>query len=131
MAISCRVVSPERPLFEGEVEHFVAPGSAGEIGVYTRHAPLIARLGPGIVRLHQADGNVEKLAVRSGFLQVRDDAATLLVSRAARPEDVDVAAAQKELAEVVEELQHPGTTERFEELLDRRLWLQTCLRVHG
>ena len=40
-SIRCTVVSPERPLFEGDVGHAVVPGVEGELGIYPKHAPLI------------------------------------------------------------------------------------------
>ncbi len=129
MAISCRVVSPERPLFEGEVERLVAPGTVGELGIYPRHAPLIAKLGPGVVRLHAPDG-MQKIAIRDGFMQVRDDDVIILVTKAVRPEDVEKSDVEKELEIVLEELRHPDSEERFAELLDRRRWLKTCLKVY-
>ena len=129
MPITCRVVSPERPLFEGEVERLVAPGALGELGIWPLHAPLISRLAPGVVRLHSA-GGVEKMAVRGGFIQVLNDDVTMLVTRAIRSSDVDPEATKKELADVKAELQHPASDERYQELLDRRQWLETCLKVY-
>ncbi len=130
MGLTCHVVSPERPLFDGEVEHLVAPGSLGELGIYPQHAPLVSKLMPGVLRLHKADG-VEKLAVRGGFMQVKDDDVTLLVTRAVRPEDVDRATVERELTECIEELQHPDSDERYAFLLERRTWLQVCLKMHA
>jgi len=129
VAITCRVVSPERPLFDGEVERLVAPGTVGELGIYPRHAPLIAKLGPGVVRLHTADG-VQRMAVRDGFMQVRNDDVIVLVTKAVRPEDVERAEVEKALEIVLAELRHPESEERFVELLDRRLWLTTCLKIY-
>ena len=65
--IHCTVVSPERPLFDGDVDHLVVPGSQGELGIYPRHAPLIGALGPGVVRLHQG-ATIERYAIRDGFV---------------------------------------------------------------
>ncbi len=129
MSITCRVVSPERPLFEGEVEHLIAPGALGEVGIYEMHAPFITKLGSGVLRLHTGS-EVKRLAVRGGFLEVKDDDVTMLVTKAVLPGDVDRQTVERELAETVEELQHPGNDEHFAELLERRGWLEVCLRMH-
>jgi len=50
-------------LFEGAAEHVVVPGWDGEIGIYPLHAPLVARLGVGVVRLHRSETDVESFAV--------------------------------------------------------------------
>ena len=127
--LTCRVVSPERPLFEGEVDRHVAPGALGELGIYPLHAPLISRLGPGVLRLHHG-GEVERLAVKGGFVEVKDDDVILLVTYAVKPEDIDRQTAERELANTIEELQHPSSEERFADLLEQRTWHEVCLRMH-
>ena len=130
MAITCRVVSPERPLFEGEVERLVAPGALGELGIYPLHAPLISKLGSGVLRLHTS-GGVKRMAVRGGFLEVKDDDVTMLVTKAVVPEDVDRTTVEKELSDTIDALQHPENEDRFKELLAQRAWLEVCLRMHA
>ncbi len=129
--LNCRVVSPERPLFEGNVERLVCPGALGELGIYPLHAPLISKLGAGVLRLHEAGGKVRRLAVRGGFVEVKDDDVTLLVTKATTPEDIDRATVARDLAATIEELQSPSSGERYAELLDTRRWLETCLRMHA
>ncbi len=128
--ILCTVVSPEASLFEGQVEHFVAPGWNGEIGVYHLHAPLVARLGVGVVRLHSSGGAVEKIAVRGGILQVKDDEAQLLVTEAIRGPESDQATIRTELEAVIESLRSPSSDDSFQELLTQRRWLETQLLMH-
>lgn len=129
--IHCTVVSPEAALFEGRVEHFVAPGWNGEIGVYRLHAPLVARLGVGVVRLHDSNGKVEKLAVRGGIMQVKDDEAQLLVTEAVRGRDSDPGKLRAELEDVKQKLQSPPSDEVYRELLTQRRWLEIQLAMHG
>jgi ATP synthase F1 epsilon subunit len=128
-SIHCTVVSPETALFEGDVEHFVVPGWDGEIGVYRRHAPLVARLGVGVVRLHDARGAVQKIAVRGGILQVKDDAAQLLVTEAVRGRDSDAVALADELEGVIARLQSPPSDEAYRDLLVHRRWLEIQLSM--
>jgi len=45
------LVSPETLVFSGEVEHVVVPGTEGEFGVLAHHAPLVAMLRPGILKI--------------------------------------------------------------------------------
>jgi F-type H+-transporting ATPase subunit epsilon len=61
------VISPEAVLFEGETDAVVAPAFDGEIGILTGHAPLMALLGNGLLRL---GGSGQKFNVSGGFLQV-------------------------------------------------------------
>lgn len=128
--VRVRVVSPERSLYDGEVEHFVAPGYDGELGIWARHAPLVARLGVGVVRLHDTSGDVEKFAVRGGILMVDADEATLLVSQAVGTADAPLADLESQLENVVTELRSAPTDERFKELLTERRWLETRIAMH-
>jgi len=130
--LRCTVVSPERPLFEGGAEHVVVPGTKGLLGIYPRHASMIAKLEPGIVRIHRPSsegGATEKFAIGGGFLQVRKDVVTLLVTDAQRREDVDAGAARDELMRVIEELQHPSSDERYLDLLQSRRRLKAQLSL--
>ncbi len=47
------VVSAEASIFSGEAEFVVAPASAGEVGIYTHHAPMITTIKPGALRIKQ------------------------------------------------------------------------------
>jgi F-type H+-transporting ATPase subunit epsilon len=49
--IQVDVVSAEESIFAGEAEFVVLPGESGELGIYPRHAPLITRIRPGVVRI--------------------------------------------------------------------------------
>ena len=69
--------------------------------------------------------------MRGGFLEVKDDDVTMLVTKAVVPEDVDRATVERDLEATVEALQHPESEERYRELLERRQWLEVCLRMHG
>lgn len=125
-ALRCTVVSPERPLFEGAAGHVVVPGVLGELAVYPRHAPLIGALGPGLVRVVGA-GVRDEFAVRGGFLHVKKDVVTILVTDAVRKEDVKRAEVESERAAVVEALQHPRSDDEYEELVLRRRWCDVRL----
>jgi F-type H+-transporting ATPase subunit epsilon len=131
-AIRCTVVAPERPLFEGGAEKVVVPGTKGQIGVLPGHAPLIAKLEPGVIRIHRpADegGAVEKMAVAGGFVQVTGNVITLLVTEAVTSADVDEAAVRRALDEVLEKLRHPASDEEYRSnlLLRRSLKAQLSL----
>ena len=81
--LKVRVVTPDKAFFEGEAEHVVVPGWDGEMAVYSAHAPLIARLGHGVLRVHPSGGGkVVKIALYGGFLKVQKNDVTVLASGA-------------------------------------------------
>ena len=64
------VVTPEEALLAGGASAVVLTTSQGDMTVLDGHTSLIADVVPCLVRVEQADGNVERLAVHGGFLQV-------------------------------------------------------------
>ncbi len=75
------VVSPERIIYEGEADLVVAPAWDGEVGILRQHAPMLALLGEGDVRVRLGSGE-QRFYVAGGFLQVADDVVTILSERA-------------------------------------------------
>jgi F-type H+-transporting ATPase subunit epsilon len=73
------VISPEAVLFEGETESVVAPAYDGEVGILTGHAPLMALLGNGELRL---GGASKRFNVNGGFMQVLNDQVRVVTEKA-------------------------------------------------
>jgi F-type H+-transporting ATPase subunit epsilon len=74
------VISPEAVLFEGETDAVVAPAYDGEIGILTGHAPLMALLGDGRLRLGGGPG--PNFTVSGGFLQVLNNDVRVVTEKA-------------------------------------------------
>jgi F-type H+-transporting ATPase subunit epsilon len=92
------VVTPEGPAFEGEAEMVIVPGDAGEIGVLARHAPLVAMLKAGEIRVKAGD-EWQSFAAGPGYFKVQQDRAIALVDDAVRAEDIDIEDARREADE--------------------------------
>ncbi|MGH7602507.1 MAG: ATP synthase F1 subunit epsilon [Gemmatimonadaceae bacterium] len=75
------VISPEAVLFEGETDSVVAPAYDGELGILTGHAPLMALLGDGELRLG-ATGGSNRFKVAGGFLQVFNNDVRVVTEKA-------------------------------------------------
>ena len=74
------VISPEAVLFEGETNSVVAPAYDGEVGILTGHAPLMALLGDGQLRLGEGSG--PNFTVSGGFMQVLNDSVRVVTEKA-------------------------------------------------
>jgi F-type H+-transporting ATPase subunit epsilon len=81
-ALRVVVISPERTIYEGIADSVVAPAWDGELGILRGHAPLMALLGAGDLRV-RLGGTTERFRVEGGFLQVVDDVVTVLSEHAA------------------------------------------------
>ncbi len=92
------IVTPTRHLVSEGVDEVTAPGVDGEFGVLVGHTPYLVELGMG--ELMYRIGNVETfLAVRRGFAEVGLDKVTILAEEAEFPTEIDLARAEKLLAE--------------------------------
>jgi F-type H+-transporting ATPase subunit epsilon len=95
------LVTPEGAAFEGEAEMLVVPGADGEIGVLARHAPLVAMLKAGEIRV-KSQGEWQAYAAGPGYFKVQQDRALVLVDDAVRAEDIDVEEARREIEQAKE-----------------------------
>src|SRR5918997_2635538 len=95
---SLSVVTPEGAAYEGEAERLVVPGAGGEIGVLARHAPLVAMLRAGEIRI-RSGGEWQSFAAGPGYFKVQRDRAIVLVDDAVRAEDIDVDEARRQVEE--------------------------------
>jgi F-type H+-transporting ATPase subunit epsilon len=84
-----RIATPEREVFNQAVEEISLPGMAGRFGVLRNHAPLIAALEPGVVKITDAELNHVHMAVGGGFFQVAQNEAILLADSAELPSEID------------------------------------------
>jgi F-type H+-transporting ATPase subunit epsilon len=96
------LVSPEELVFSGEVEHVVVPGTEGEFGVLAGHAPLVAMLKPGILKI--LGPNEQRIMVVGGFAEVGPEGLTVLADMAVPVEDVDPAVIAGQIKDTEEDI---------------------------
>jgi|SRR5215216_275693 len=99
--IHLEVVTPERRVFEADVDRVEVPGLDGELGILPGHTDLVSQLKPvGLLTYHQGDEKGE-IAISDGLVEVGSNRVIVLANRATRPEDIDIARAleSKTLAE--------------------------------
>lgn len=108
--IRCDIVSAEKEIFHGEATLVVATGELGELGIAPKHAPLITRLKPGKVVVTTASGEQLDFAISGGITEVQPQVVTVLVDTAVRAQDIDEAAVRKVKEEVERLLANRGDT---------------------
>lgn len=95
MPFACKIITQERLVFDqGGVDSVTARGIDGELTVLSRHAPLVAVLDYGEVRVRRG-GAEEVFAVGGGVLQVAEDHMVILADSAERSDDIDMARAEE------------------------------------
>ena len=82
MALTVRLVAPDRVVWEGEASSVVVPGWDGQLGFLPGHAPLITLLGVGPCHLDQPGGGSVLFQIAGGTVKVEDDVVTILTEYA-------------------------------------------------
>ena len=111
--IECVVATPEGPAFQGQVASVVVPALDGELGILPKHAPLVAALGSGELRVDDG-AKKSRYFLDGGFVQVLNNRVTVLATDVEAVETIDRADAERRLAEARAERPAPGSS--FEEL---------------
>lgn len=76
--LKLRIVSPERIVYDGEVNSLKVPGTQGSFEILDNHAPIISALSEGVVEYSTAQGK-QSLNVLSGFVEVKKNQISLCV----------------------------------------------------
>lgn len=92
------VVTPETTSIQTSASFVALPAIDGEMGIMPGHAPVIARLGFGEMRI-ETDGQPSRYYVDGGFAQITSEEVSVLTSRAIPVEKIDTAAAKRQLEE--------------------------------
>jgi F-type H+-transporting ATPase subunit epsilon len=118
------ILSPEGPVFDGEVEMLSTRTTTGSIGILANHTPLLAMLDPTELRLYESENEVIRFAQGEGYLQVGFNRALMLVEEAHRPDDLDRSELQDKLKRAEQELESADEDSEAERVAerDKRRW---------
>ena len=126
------LVSPERLLVSADVEEVLVPGSEGDFTVLPRHAPVIAMLRPGILRIPGIGGELGEIYVRGGLADVGPDSLVVLAEKAVPLAEVDLALLEQEIEDAEAGLiaaPDEDTRRLAEDTLERLRSLSTTLSL--
>lgn len=84
-----KVITPTKEFYEHDVEMVELRTTEGEIGVYAKHVPMTAVLVPGMLRIHEPEGEIKKAALMSGFCEILEDGMTVLAEACEWPNEID------------------------------------------
>jgi F-type H+-transporting ATPase subunit epsilon len=127
MALKLVVVTPEKKVVEADVDQVEMPGELGYLGILPGHAPLISLLKTGVLTYKGAGGE-KSLALSSGFVEVANDAVSVLADLAEEPFQIDAGAAEKDRAVAEEDLK-TASRDTLEEIRTRLELAQARLAV--
>jgi F-type H+-transporting ATPase subunit epsilon len=89
-AFKITIVTAEQQVYDGEAVSVILPGLSGYLGVLANHAPLVTALVPGVLTIRTDDSNTEYLAIGTGFVEIANNAMSIMCDSCEKAVDIDV-----------------------------------------
>jgi len=86
-------------MLDEQVTYASVPAHDGLLGVVSQRAPLVVKLGEGVLRLDFEQGGSRWFYIGGGFAQMKDDQLSLLADQAVAAEDLNRQETEASLAE--------------------------------
>ena len=119
------IVTPDRILFDGQVQEVIARTTEGDVGILAGHIRYAALLKTSALTVKLENGEYRKAAVAAGVIKVSDDRATVMSSAAEWAEEIDPDWAERSrqdaLAKIEAAKDEPDRLERANLKLQRAL----------
>ena len=127
------IITPERTVFQGEVDSVSLPTPLGEITILPHHIPLMSIVVPGSVLVRQKSEE-QLFAVSRGVIEIDGSHVRVLADTADRAVELEEEAIQKAKAQAEQLLKEKrGDAEGFAEvtaILERELARLHVVRRH-
>ncbi len=119
------IITPDRTLFDGQVQEVIARTTEGDVGILAGHIRYAALLKTGALTVKMENGEFRKAAVAAGVIKVSDDRTTVMSSAAEWAEEIDPDWAERSrqdaLAKIEAAKDEPDRLERANLKLQRAL----------
>lgn len=64
------IITPDKKVYSGDVSAVKLPGADGSFGIMNNHAPIIATLKKGTVKVTETSSKVETFEINGGVVEV-------------------------------------------------------------
>ena len=104
MSITLRVLSPDKSVFDGEVDEIIIPSTTGQVGILPGHISMVTAVEIGVLRVLNK-GAWESIFLMGGFAEVESNEVTVLVNNAEKGIEIDQSIAENELLDAQNEFE--------------------------
>ncbi len=81
--MNLEILTPEHKVYSGKVYGIQLPGTHGSFEILEKHAPMIASLGKGKMKvLKDKNNNTETYEISAGFVEVLNNNVSVLIEDA-------------------------------------------------
>ena len=81
MSLTLKVITPDKTVWDDQVEEIVLPSTTGQLGILSGHAPLLSALDIGVMRIRPGK-DWQSIALMGGFAEVENNEVKVLVNGA-------------------------------------------------
>lgn len=128
--LQVRLVTPDRILVDEEVTSVEVPSKGGYLEVFAGAAPVLARIGAGMLRLHGGESGEKSFVISRGIAEVLPLRVTILANTVETPGRVDTAAARALEGRAQQKWEQAGDdAAAYEEANDLMLEGQTLMEI--
>ncbi|MBN2644522.1 MAG: F0F1 ATP synthase subunit epsilon [Desulfuromonadaceae bacterium] len=118
--LKLEMVTPYKKVLSEEVDEIIAPGVVGELGLLPGHTPLLTTLKVGELTYRKGSASFH-VAVNWGYVEVEEDAVTVLVETAEPADEIDLARAKAALGRAEEALKKLSTEDKEYRVMEAAL----------
>ena len=111
-----KVVTPEKQIFDEEVDEVVVTTVDGEIGILPNHVNLMTEIKPGEMRVKNG-GKTTFMATGPGLLQISNNTLSIMTDLAQEPADIDEKAVEEARKRAEVALEQKLTDEEYAQTL--------------
>jgi F-type H+-transporting ATPase subunit epsilon len=115
MALTVRVIAPDKTVWDSDAEEVILPSTTGQLGILPGHAPLLTALDTGVMRV-RANKDWVAIALMGGFAEVEANEVTILVNAAERGDTIDREAARTAYSEAEARLNKVDASNRQQQI---------------
>tara|TARA_B100000900_G_C20171072_1_gene549875 strand:+ start:42 stop:278 length:237 start_codon:yes stop_codon:yes gene_type:complete len=72
------IITPEKKVFQGEVNSVQLPGTNGKFEILNNHATIISTLTKGHVRVIDDNNNIKLFEINSGVIEMQNNKVIVL-----------------------------------------------------
>lgn len=76
--MNLEIITPDKKVYSGEVEAVKLPGAEGSFGILNNHAPIIASLKKGTIKVTDSKKHVENFEINGGVVEVQNNKVIVL-----------------------------------------------------
>jgi len=95
--LHCVVITPEKQVVDARAFDVVLPAFDGLRGVLPGHAPLMCRMGTGLLRYHDQQNQLQKVFIDGGFGHIQNNEVTILTPGALTRKNLTMEQAREQL----------------------------------